>query len=150
MVGALTLAERIRCAAESAPADWDGTPIPFTISMGISIYQPEHRKPEDLIHETDLALYFPRKTGAISNRFDPAVHKRHWLRWQNPPAPAAIPQIFAIQAYRSAAMPFFAPGKAEPLGVLAFTLTSSGNSARSAAMWATICAICGAIFGTWA
>ncbi len=76
VVGALTLAERIRSAAESEPAEWDDTPIPFTISMGISIYQPEHRKPEDLIHETDLALYFSKKNGRNqATRFDPAVHK---------------------------------------------------------------------------
>lgn len=75
VVGALTLAERIRHCAEEAPADWDGTPIPFTISMGISIYQPSHQKPEDLIHETDLALYFSKKNGRNqATRFDPAVH----------------------------------------------------------------------------
>lgn len=75
VVGALTLAERIRSAAESEPADWDGTPIPFTISMGISIYTPTHNKPEDLIHETDLALYHSKKSGRnCATRFDPACH----------------------------------------------------------------------------
>lgn len=75
VVGALTLAERIRVAAESEPADWDGTPIAFTISMGISIYQPSHEKPEDLIQETDLALYHSKKSGRNrATRFDPSVH----------------------------------------------------------------------------
>ncbi len=73
--GALTLAERIRSAAQASPANWDDTPIPFTISMGISIFQPHHQKPEDLVHETDLALYFSKKNGRNqATRFDPAVH----------------------------------------------------------------------------
>ena len=35
----------------------------------------DYRKPEDLIHETDLALYFSKKNGRNqATRFDPAVH----------------------------------------------------------------------------
>ena len=75
VVGALTLAERIRVAAESEPANWDGTPIAFTISMGISIYQASHEKPEDLMQGDRSGTLSLEESGRNrATRFDPSVH----------------------------------------------------------------------------
>lgn len=57
------LAERIRHAVESSPADYQGQALPITISIGISSYRPNDQDLDQVIQRADKALYEAKNQG---------------------------------------------------------------------------------------
>ena len=61
---ALVLAERIRSLIENLLISFEGNTIPVTISMGVSVFNPEAVvSPDDLLKEADQHLYRAKESG---------------------------------------------------------------------------------------
>jgi diguanylate cyclase (GGDEF)-like protein len=63
MEGAKILAERIRKAVAETPIMFKETPIPVSISIGLSQAMPEMPNYEQMIHGADMALYASKRAG---------------------------------------------------------------------------------------
>jgi two-component system, cell cycle response regulator len=62
--GSKTLAERVRAKIESKPFGFFSAPIPYTISLGISVYNGNSpRTKDELIRDADEALYQSKQGG---------------------------------------------------------------------------------------
>jgi len=60
---ALKLAERIRKSVEEARFEAGSTRIPVTVSMGLATFPEDTRLRQDLLEQTDQALYAAKKAG---------------------------------------------------------------------------------------
>lgn len=60
---ALLLAERIREAVETHPADYKNQSLPITISIGLSSYRPNDQDLDQVIQRADKALYKAKNQG---------------------------------------------------------------------------------------
>ncbi|NMP32146.1 diguanylate cyclase [Thalassotalea sp. M1531] len=62
-IGALEVAERVRAAISNSPIIFEGKKISFSASVGLATLNSEHKRYEDLISETDSALYRAKSSG---------------------------------------------------------------------------------------
>ncbi len=60
---AFKAAERIRLAVEKSAYEWDGHPIPVTISLGVASLHAGERVPDLMVRRADEALYRAKKSG---------------------------------------------------------------------------------------
>jgi len=73
--GATVAAERIQ-EEFRVPFDLDGTEVFATISIGIALWNPEYARPEDLLRDSDTAMYRAKSMGRNSFAvFDDAMHQ---------------------------------------------------------------------------
>ncbi len=73
--GATVAAERIQ-EEFRVPFDLDGIEVFATISIGIALWNPEYARPEDLLRDSDTAMYRAKSMGRNSFAvFDDAMHK---------------------------------------------------------------------------
>ncbi len=73
--GATVAAERIQ-EEFRVPFDLDGTEVFATISIGIALWNPEYKRPEDILRDSDTAMYRAKSMGRNSFAvFDDAMHK---------------------------------------------------------------------------
>jgi diguanylate cyclase (GGDEF)-like protein len=61
--GAVSLAERLRCAVAQASCEVDGAEISITVSLGVATRSPRHQKPDALINAADTMLYRAKQNG---------------------------------------------------------------------------------------
>jgi two-component system, cell cycle response regulator len=61
--GAVTVAEKLRAAAESHPFSFEGIIIPVTISVGVAQFSPEMAVLERFIKAADGKLYEAKRSG---------------------------------------------------------------------------------------
>jgi diguanylate cyclase (GGDEF)-like protein len=74
--GATVAAERIQNEFR-VPFDLDGTEVFTTISIGIALWKPEYQRPEDLLRDSDTAMYRAKAMGRNSFAvFDDAMHRK--------------------------------------------------------------------------
>ncbi len=73
--GATVAAERIQ-EEFRVPFDLDGTEVFATISIGIALWNPDYTRPEDLLRDSDTAMYRAKSMGRNSFAvFDDAMHQ---------------------------------------------------------------------------
>jgi len=73
--GATVAAERIQ-EEFRVPFDLDGVEVFATISIGIALWNPDYTRPEDLLRDSDTAMYRAKSMGRNSFAvFDEAMHK---------------------------------------------------------------------------
>lgn len=73
--GATVAAERIQ-EEFRVPFDLDGTEVFATISIGIALWNPEYKRPEDILRDSDTAMYRAKSMGRNSFAvFDDAMHR---------------------------------------------------------------------------
>ncbi|MGD9877851.1 diguanylate cyclase [Desulfococcus sp.] len=63
LAAALVMAERLRSTIENTPADYNGTEIPLTSSIGVAVYDREIADEDALMLLADEALYAAKKGG---------------------------------------------------------------------------------------
>ena len=74
--GATVAAERIQHEFK-VPFDLDGNEVFATISIGIALWNPEYERPEDMLRDSDTAMYRAKAMGRNSFAvFDDAMHRR--------------------------------------------------------------------------
>ncbi|MCU0233300.1 MAG: EAL domain-containing protein [Thermoanaerobaculales bacterium] len=74
--GATVAAERIQNEFR-VPFDLDGNEVFTTISIGIALWNPEYQRPEDLLRDSDTAMYRAKAMGRNSFAvFDDAMHRK--------------------------------------------------------------------------
>jgi diguanylate cyclase (GGDEF)-like protein/PAS domain S-box-containing protein len=74
--GATVAAERIQDEFK-VPFDLDGVEVFATISIGIALWNPEYPRPEDLLRDSDTAMYRAKDMGRNSFAvFDDDMHKQ--------------------------------------------------------------------------
>jgi diguanylate cyclase (GGDEF)-like protein/PAS domain S-box-containing protein len=74
--GATVAAERIQDEFR-VPFDLDGNEVFATISIGIALWNPEYERPEDLLRDSDTAMYRAKAMGRNSfTVFDEQMHKQ--------------------------------------------------------------------------
>ncbi|MBJ6762338.1 GGDEF domain-containing protein [Myxococcaceae bacterium JPH2] len=61
--GACQLAEKVRLLVEHQRFEFDKQPIPVTVSLGVSVLEPHHREPTDLVRAADERLYEAKQGG---------------------------------------------------------------------------------------
>ena len=57
------VAERIRKKIEETKFEWEGKPIPITVSLGVSVLHPGENVPDPMVHRADAALYKAKEAG---------------------------------------------------------------------------------------
>lgn len=60
---ASSFAERLRSKIESNPSSWEGSEIPVTISIGLTLLSAKDEKTENALSRADLALYAAKERG---------------------------------------------------------------------------------------
>ena len=74
--GATVAAERIQ-EEFRVPFDLDGTEVFATISIGIALWNPDYKRPEDLLRDSDTAMYRAKAMGRNSFAvFDDEMHNQ--------------------------------------------------------------------------
>jgi diguanylate cyclase (GGDEF)-like protein len=74
--GATVAAERIQ-EEFKVPFDLDGNEVFATISIGIALWNPEYERPEDLLRDSDTAMYRAKAMGRNSfTVFDDQMHRQ--------------------------------------------------------------------------
>ncbi len=74
--GATVAAERIQ-EEFKVPFDLDGNEVFATISIGIALWNPEYSRPEDLLRDSDTAMYRAKAMGRNSfTVFDDQMHRQ--------------------------------------------------------------------------
>ncbi|WP_286265130.1 sensor domain-containing diguanylate cyclase [Thalassotalea atypica] len=63
LVGAFEVAERIRHSIASIPVIYGGKEVKFSVSIGVAVVQECHKSINELISETDSALYSAKSSG---------------------------------------------------------------------------------------
>ena len=74
--GATVAAERIQEEFQ-VPFDLDGVEVFATISIGIALWNPEYERPEDMLRDSDTAMYRAKAMGRNSfSVFDDEMHRQ--------------------------------------------------------------------------
>jgi len=63
MAGAYPLAERLRCIVVESPAATDAGPVPFTVSVGVALFQEGDSDANAILIRADRALYRAKRGG---------------------------------------------------------------------------------------